>query len=202
MKTTAGSLSCLGISSAPTAGGAVCRRRSERTRSTWLTVSRPRPRDEMQRRSCRRSLRTTLLCELLGRSRHRFPPLSGRRAVPAVPSPAAYDQTGKVVLRPTPALSAPRSRADWFEPSPDSTRRLRAAHLSEARPPSHRETTNPTSFPSTAALDWSVRGASASWGETSSGHPTGTDIGSNVDSAVQRDRTPFSHQSFLCLCYY
>jgi hypothetical protein len=56
-------------------------------------VSRPRPRAEMPRRSCRRSLRTTLLCELLGRSRHRFPPLSGRRAAPAVPSPPGYDRT-------------------------------------------------------------------------------------------------------------
>jgi hypothetical protein len=39
-------------------------------------------------------------------------------------------------------------------------------------------------------------------GETSSNNPAGTDIGSNVDSAVRRDRTPFSHQSFLCLCWY
>jgi len=92
----------------------------------------------MPRRSCRRSLRTTLLCELLGRSRHRFPLSSGRRAAPAVPNPPAYDRIGKAVLRPTPALTALRLRADWFEPSPDSTRRLRAAHLSEARPPSHR----------------------------------------------------------------
>src|ERR1700680_4885487 len=113
----------------------------------------------MSRHSCRRSLRTTLLCELIGRSHHRFPPSLGRRAAPAVPSPPVYDQTGRVFLRPTPALTAPRLRVDWFELSPDSTRRLRAAHLSETRPPSHREPTNPTSFPSTAAPDWSVRGA-------------------------------------------
>src|SRR6202795_5384582 len=102
----------------------------------------------MPRRSCRRSLRTTLLCELLGRSRHRFPPLSGRRAIPAVPSPPAYDRTGKAVLRPTPALTAPRLLADWFEPSPDSTRRLRAAHLSEAaRGDSHSNATVPRQRP-------------------------------------------------------